>query len=96
MFVEGNALQTEIRRISASEDIEVPLTSASMSEPLEDPPAEIAPKGFHIIYNTGEAAKTEAKIKTDCAPDRLARRAEQPSYETTKAASISAAWPKYR
>ena len=63
VFVEGDALQNEIAAYLRGEDIEVPADLRVKVEPLEDPPAEISAKGYHITYTTRETAKAETKPK---------------------------------
>ena len=53
------------RRIFAREDIEVPADLHVQVEALEDPPAEIAAKGFHITYSTREARKPGIEAESD-------------------------------
>ena len=84
VFIEGNALQTEIANHLRSEQIEVPPNLQVQVEAIEDPPAEIAAKGFHIIYNTREAAKPEPKSKQAVRLTVLHGDTEQPSYEINK------------
>ena len=84
VFVEGDALQTEIINHLRSEDLETAADLRVRVEPLEDPPAEVATKGFHITYNTREAAKAEAKTKPGVRLTILHGVAEQPAYEITK------------
>src|SRR5438128_137292 len=57
VFLEGNALQTEIAMHLRAEDIEVAPDLTVRVEALETVPAEIAVKGFHITYSIREAAK---------------------------------------
>jgi hypothetical protein len=84
VFIEGNALQAEIANHLRSEQIEVPPDLQVHVEPIEEPPAEIASKGFHIIYNTREAAKPQAKSKQPVRLTVLHGNTEQPSYEINK------------
>ncbi|HYP05059.1 MAG TPA: FHA domain-containing protein [Bryobacteraceae bacterium] len=90
VFVEGDALQQEIIKHLHDEEIEVPADLRVRVEALEQAPAEIAAKGYHINYSTRETAKPDATA----APPAPARRtvrltvlhgdAEQPTYELTR------------
>ena len=85
VFIEGNALQTEIANHLRSEHIEVPAGPPSPRRALEDPPAEIAAKGFHIIYNTqGSRQTSKPNRNRPCASLSCTASTEQPSYEINK------------
>jgi hypothetical protein len=84
VFIEGDALQNEIATYLRGEDIEVPADLRVKVESLEDPPAEIAAKGYHITCNTREAPKLEAKPDQPVRFTILHGAAEQPSYEIAR------------
>jgi hypothetical protein len=89
VFVEGNALQNEIANHLRSEGIEMPADLHVQVETIEEAPAEIAAKGFHISYSIREVVKPDAT-----AAPALAKRvvkltvlhgdSEQPSYELSR------------
>ena len=95
VFIEGNALQAEIANHLRSEQIEVPPDLQVHVEPIEDPPAEIASKSFHIIYNSRETAKPQAKSKQPVRLTVLHGAPNNPHTRSTNRVSISAASPKY-
>ena len=90
VFVEGDALQNEILKHLRDEEIEVPQDLRVRVETLEEAPAEIAAKGYHITYSTREAAKPDTKAATPALSKRTVRltvlhgEAEQSSYELTR------------
>jgi hypothetical protein len=60
VFIEGDALQNEIAERLRSEEIEFAPDLSVRVEALDDPPAEIAAKGFHITYGQRDAVKAES------------------------------------
>jgi len=87
VFVQGNALQTEIASHLRGEDIEVAADLRVRVEALENPPAEIAAKGFHITYAVREPSKAEARLVPAKQNVRFTVRhgvAEQPAYEIAR------------
>ena len=60
VFAEGDALRTAILDHLRSEDIETPADLDVTVEPIADAPAEVAVKGFHIVYAMREAAPVAA------------------------------------
>jgi hypothetical protein len=84
VFLEGDALQNEIAAYLRGEDIEVSSDLRVKVEALEDPPAEISAKGYHITYGTREAAKFETKPKQTVRFTVLHGDAAQPSYDIAR------------
>lgn len=84
VFIEGDALQNEIAAYLHREDIEVPSDLIVRVEALDDPPAGIDAKGYHITYGTREAPRTEAKPKQAVRFTVLHGAAEQPSYDIAR------------
>jgi hypothetical protein len=84
VFVEGDALQNEIVTYLGGEDIEVPSDLQVQVEALEDPPAEIAAKGFHISYSTREPRRAESKPNQAVRFTVLHGSAAQASYEIAR------------
>lgn len=87
VFIEGDTLQNEIAEHLRSEDIEFAADLRVRVEPMEDPPAEIAAKGFHITYTQREAAKPESKVVPAKRTTRftvLHGHAEQATFEVTR------------
>ena len=90
VFVEADALHHEILRHLQSEDIEVPADLRVRVEALEDAPAEISAKGYHIAYSTREAPKSERAASPVEPAQRTVRltvlhgESEHPSYELTR------------
>ena len=91
VFVEADALQQAIVKHLAGEDIEIPNDLRVRVEAIEDAPAEIAAKGFHIAYSTREAPKAEAAAGSVATPANgtvrltvLHGEAEKPAYELTR------------
>jgi hypothetical protein len=84
VFIEGDALQNEITAYLRGEDIEVPSDLRAHIEAIEEPPAEIAAKGYHITYGTREATKPEPKAKQVARFTILHGAAEQPSYDIAR------------
>jgi len=85
VFADGNALQTEIERHLRSEEIEIPAGLRVQVEALAEPPAEVATKGFHILYKTREAGQSDApKSKQPVRLTVLHGAAEHSSYEINK------------
>jgi hypothetical protein len=90
VFAEGDALQHEIVQHLSGEEIEYPADLRVQIETLEDAPAEIAAKGFHIAYSNREVAKDEAPTTNAVRGKPTVRltvlhgEAEQPSYELTR------------
>ena len=87
VFVEGHALQNEIMAHFRSEGIEFANDLSVRVEAVEDFPAEISAKGFHIIYSQREAAKPEAlpiPVKKTARFTILHGEAEQPAFEVTR------------
>jgi hypothetical protein len=86
VFVDGNALRGSIEERLRDEQIEFTSDLAVRVEALEQPPAEIATKGFHITYGQRQAAPSEV-----AAPPKRATRftvlhgqAAQPVFEVTR------------
>jgi hypothetical protein len=84
VFAEGGALQSEIEHHLRSEDIEFAADLQVRIEGLEQPPAEITAKGFHIVYSARQAQKAEAPSKRTVRFTVLHGTAEQTSYELAK------------
>lgn len=84
VFIEGAALQTEILNHLRAEEIEAPADLQVRVEAIEEPPAEVAAKGFHITYQSTQAAKPEAPSRPAVRLTILHGSAEQPSYELSR------------
>jgi hypothetical protein len=89
VFAEGNALRTAILDHLRSEDIEAPVDLDVTVEAIADAPAEVAAKGFHIVYSLRESpAKESAAVKGVGRPSVrftvLHGDAEQQVYELTR------------
>jgi hypothetical protein len=89
VFAEGNALRTAILDHLRSEDIEAPTDLEVKVEPLVDAPAEVAAKGFHIVYSMREAAPvSSAAVQSVGRPSVrftvVHGQAEQQVYELTR------------
>ena len=89
VFVEGNALQNEIANHLRREGIELPPDLHVQVEAIEEAPAEIAAKGFHISYSIREPLKPDSAAAA--APSQrvvkltvLHGDSEQPSYELSR------------
>lgn len=92
VFVEGDALQHEIAQHLRREEIEAPSDLTVKVESLEDPPAEVSARGFHIAYAIREAAKPDpVAVAADTPAKRTVRLtvlhgdSEQPAYELSRA-----------
>ncbi|HYI94065.1 MAG TPA: FHA domain-containing protein [Bryobacteraceae bacterium] len=87
VFVEGNALQSEIIAHFQSESIEFAHDLSVRVEAVHEFPAEISAKGFHIVYSQREAAKSEAQpipAKRTALFTILHGQAEQNAFEVTR------------
>ena len=90
VFVEGNALQNEIANHLRSEGIEMPADLHVQVQAIEEAPAEIAAKGFHITYSIREAAAKVDAAGVAAPVKRIVRLtvlhgdSEQPSYELSR------------
>jgi FHA domain len=89
VFMEGDALQNEVRDHLRAERIDTPPNLTVHVETLENAPAEIIKKGYHITYGIRVRETAEANSKP-VAPSGKARftvlygDAAQPSYEIEK------------
>lgn len=84
VFIQGDALRNEILRYLREEEIDVPPDLAVSVDAIEDAPAEIAAKGYHIVCGSREAAKITPAAKPTLRFTILHGSSEHRSYEITR------------
>ena len=94
VFIEGDALQNEIATYLRGEDIEVPSDLRVRVESLEDPPAEITARGYHITYNTRELPSPKRSRTSQYASQSFTARLSELRTKWRKTESTSDAYPR--